>query len=215
MEVISLGGSMIVPDEINIDFLKKFVEFIKADKRKFIIVCGGGKTCRRYLEAMNLFNINDMDKDLVGIRATQLNAEFLRTLFEGLAHDKVACDYTKKIDFNKVLVASGWKPGCSTDLDAVEFAHTYGCARVINLTNVDFVYDKNPKFSDAKPIKRLSWDEYFNIIGNKFKPGMHAPFDPVAAEKAKEYEIRVVVLSGLDNLRNLLNGKEFKGSVIF
>jgi uridylate kinase len=204
--VISLGGSVIVPNKINLDFLKRFVDFVKKKKERFIIVTGGGNVCRKYLSAMDEYGINDfIQRDLVGIRATQLNSEFVRTLFGELAYSEIQCDYTQKHEFKKVLLAAGWKSGCSTDLDSFELAHTYGSHIVINLTNVDYVYDKDPKkYSDALILKKLNWDEYIKMSGKVFSPGMHLPFDPVASLKAKEYKIKVVIMSGLDNLKKFL-----------
>ena len=52
--VISLGGSIIVPDKINVEFLKDFKKLINdfVEKgNKAIIVCGGGKTARLYQNA--------------------------------------------------------------------------------------------------------------------------------------------------------------------
>ena len=41
--VISLGGSIIVPDEVDRTFLKKFREVILSlHSERFIIICGGG-----------------------------------------------------------------------------------------------------------------------------------------------------------------------------
>jgi len=52
--IMSLGGSVIVPDKIDINFLKNFKKtiekFIKKDYR-FVIHCGGGKIARIYQNA--------------------------------------------------------------------------------------------------------------------------------------------------------------------
>ena len=91
--VISLGGSIIVPDRIQVAFLKKFKEFIlkflKKDY-KFIIVTGGGSTARNYIKAADrVTKINDEDKDWLGIHATRLNAHLLRTIFKKQAYPVV------------------------------------------------------------------------------------------------------------------------------
>ena len=210
MHVISLGGSLIVPKDINIEFLKRFVKLIKSYDEKFIIVCGGGYTARAYA----IPDIKDKNKDKVGIRATQLNAELVRSLFGDYAFKDITCDFKRIINFRKVLVAAGWKPGCTTDFDAVEFAHTYNCNSLINLTNVDYVYDKDPRKEGAKPLKELNWDKYLKVIGKAFHPGMHAPFDPVAASRARKYKISVAIMSSLKELKNFLDKKSFNGSVI-
>ena len=92
--VISLGGSLIAPKEINVAFLKEFrkliLDFVKRGNR-VIIVCGGGKICRKYnAAAERVFKgVSDVDLDWLGITATRLNAELLRVVFGNKAHEEV------------------------------------------------------------------------------------------------------------------------------
>ena len=96
-------------------------------------------------------------------------------------------------------------------------AKMFAAKTVINMTNVDYVYDKDPReFSDAKPIKKAMWKEFKAIIGSEWKAGMNLPFDPVAAALAEKEKMKVIVLNGknLKNLENYLAGKEFVGTVL-
>ncbi len=45
---------------------------------------------------------------------------------------------------------------------------------------------------------------------------MNAPLDLIAAKKAQELDLKVVVLKGdnFENLKNYMDGKEFIGTVI-
>lgn len=221
--VISLGGSLIVPKEINVSFLRKFrkliLNFIKNGNR-VILVCGGGKICRKYnTAAEKIFNqVTDVDLDWLGISVTKLNAELLRVIFGNKAYEKVLSNPTKKVKTNKcILIGSGFVPGSSSDKDAVLLARTYKASTVINLTNVDYVYDKNPKkFRNAKPQKQLTWPQFLKIVGNKWDPGDNAPFGPPAAKLAQKLRIKVVVIKGsnLANLTKVLQNKSFVGTVI-
>ena len=117
----------------------------------------------------------------------------------------------------KIVVAAGWLPGCSTDKDAVLLAKNLGARSLINLTNIDHVYDKDPrKFKNAKPIKEIRWKNFRRIIGNKWKSGLNLPFDPVASRLAQKLELKVAILKGtnLENLKKYLKGKKFKGTII-
>jgi len=219
--ILSLGGSIIVPDKPDHFFLREFKNFIvkNLDKYRFVIVCGGGKTNSYYnYAATRVSNINDENLDWLGIAATRLNAELIRVIFGDLAEDNVVYDPTKKIDFKKdILVASGWKPGWSTDYDAVELAKQFGAKRIINLTNIEYVYDKDPKkYDDAKVMYELKWSEYKKIIGSKWKPRMNSPFDPIASKLASKLKIKVAILKGTDlrNLEKYINGLQFKGTLI-
>jgi len=183
------------------------------------MICGGGKTSRNYQEALKLTsNPTKEDLDWMGIKGTILNANLVRIIFRDYSNPKIITNPTDKVEFNeKIIVASGWKPGFSTDYDAVMLAENFGVNKLINFTNIDYIYDKDPnKFEDAKPIKKISWSEFRKLLPDKWKPGLNTPFDPIAAKKAEELGLNVIVLNGknLSNFENYLNGKEFVGTVI-
>jgi uridylate kinase len=220
--IVSLGGSVIVPDEVDTIFLKNFrrviLNFIKNGGRA-VIVAGGGGTNKRYNAAANkVAKIKNIDLDWLGIAATKLNAELARIIFGEAAYEKVAVDPTQKIKTNKkIIVASGWLPGCSSDKDAILWAKNFGAKEAVNLTNTDYIYDKDPKkFKDARPLKNLKWGQYRKMVGNKWIPRMHAPFDPIASQLAEKWGMEVVIMKAnhLNNFSNFLKGKKFKGSVI-
>ncbi len=219
--IISLGGSLIVPDEIDWRFVKNFKKVIEKHirkKYKFIIITGGGKTARKYIEAgSKIDKITDEDKDWIGIHATRMNAHFIRTVFRKYAHPRINKNPNDLEDFynfkESILVAAGWRPGFSTDYDAVLLAKYLGIKTIINFSNIDYVYDKDPhKYKDAKIIKNISWKNFRKMIGSKWKPGMNAPFDPVASTVAEEENLEVIIMNGknLKNLENYLENKKFK-----
>ena len=218
--ILSVGGSIIIPEKIDSGFVKKFVGLVNrhGDKR-FVIVCGGGHIARYYRDtAKKLNKVSDEDLDWVGIKATKLNAEFIRSVFGSLAYEKVVDDPTAKISTEKrVIIAAGWKPGCSTDMDAVYLAENFNASMLINLSNIEYVYDKDPrKFKDACKKERLTWKEFRSIVGDKWTPGLNAPFDPVAAKQSEKIGLKVIIANGkdIDNLDNILAGKKFRGTVV-
>lgn len=231
--VISLGGSIIVPnlqDEggINTKFLKAFRHFLLKELkngRRFIIVAGGGKTCRFYQKgALSIATITNEDLDWIGIHATRLNAHLIRTIFRHEAHPWVI-DYDiteERVEElqkspKKIFVASGWRPGWSTDYVAVRLAQKFHAKEFINASDIDFVYDKDPKkYKNAKPLRRISWAEFQKLIPSKWTPGLSSPIDPVAARLAKEAGLVVKILKAADtkNFKNAMEGKEFEGTTI-
>ncbi len=220
--VLSLGGSLIAPGELDHKFLKSFRAFIAAQIKKgnrFVIVVGGGSLARNYRDALRRAgNSSPDDLDWVGIAATRLNAKLIRLMFGPLAHADIISDPNKKVVFReKILVAGGWKPGRTTDDDAVRLAKVYGSSTIINFTNVDFVYDKDPrKYKNARKIEAISWKDYSKMFGVKHTPGLHAPFDPVAARFAKLHNQKVIIANGknLNNIEKVLAGKRFKGTIL-
>ncbi|MFO8016354.1 MAG: UMP kinase [Candidatus Woesearchaeota archaeon] len=228
--VISLSGSLICPSEENISFLKEFRKLIISHAGKgnvnkgkmFIIICGGGQTNRQYNEAFRSIigasEVSDESLDLLGIAATKMNGEFVRLMFGEYAAGKLLEDPNEKLDTDKrIIIGTGWKPGCSSDKDAVLAAKTYGADTVINLTNVDHVYTKDPrKYEDAERIESISWKEFRSIVGETWSPKLDSPFDPIAANLAEQEGIKAIIARGknIDNLKRIIEGKEFVGSVI-
>lgn len=222
--VISLGGSLIIPDSLDVDFLKNFKKIVFshiAKGKKFVIITGGGKLCRRYNEAASeISEISNNNLDWLGIYATRLNAEFLKLILgEEYTEERIVTDPTQSIKFTKkILVGGGWKPGSSSDLSPVLIAKALGSKRVINLSNIDHVYDSDPRVNpNAKKLEKISWEDYRKLIPSEWKPGLSSPFDPVASRIAEEDGIQVVIMNGkpIENLENCLNGDKFLGTVIF
>lgn len=225
--VMSIGGSLVVPDGgIDTKFLTNLNRFIrdelaKNNKRQFFLIIGGGSIARHYRDAGREVighELNRDDLDWLGIHATKLNAHLVRTIFRDIAHPYVVKHYEiiRKAS-EPVVVAAGWKPGWSTDYCAALLCEDYGIKQMINLSNIDKIYDKDPnQFEDAKPIDHIDWEEFRKIVGDEWVPGMNAPFDPIAAQKAEELELKVAVLNGnnFENVSNYLNGEKFVGSVI-
>jgi len=222
--VISLGGSIVSPraGKINIIFLKKLRRLIlKFIKRgfKFIIIVGGGKTCRLYQSAASkIVKLSNNDGDWLGIHTTRLNGHLLRTIFKNVAYPVILDDPQKPIENHwKILIAAGWRPGWSTDYIAVLLARRFQIKEVINAGNVSFVYDKDPnRYRNAKIFKKISWKDFRKIVGSRWSPGLSAPFDPVAAKLAEKLKIRVFIAKGTEikNFEKLLLGKKFKGTII-
>lgn len=225
--ILSVGGSLIVPKAgINIPFLTKLNTFIREQlanhkDRQFFLVIGGGSTARDYRDAGRDVIGHDLtrdDLDWLGIHATRLNAHLVRTIFRDIAHIQIIehYDIIRKVG-EPLVIASGWKPGWSTDYCAVLLCQDYGARTVINLSNIDQVYDKDPKDNpDAKPIEAITWKEFRGLVGDEWVPGLNAPFDPIAAKKAEELAIKTVVMNGenFENIENFLQNRPFVGTVI-
>lgn len=220
--VVSVGGSLIVPDGIDTDFLSRFKAFILDKVQKgfsFAIIAGGGKTARRYQDAAStITSLSRHDLDWIGIHATRLNAQLLRNIFAGYAHPQVIKNPTVDINVDEpVIIAAGWQPGCSTDYDAVLIAKNIGATRLVNLSNIDYMYDSDPRTNpDAKKIEKISWAEFRKLIPEEWDPGLSSPFDPVAAKEAESLGIEVAIMNGarLEQFSNYIDGKPFIGTVI-
>lgn len=236
--VVGLGGSIMYPDHLDIKFLKQFKKcidgFVK-NGTKFIIVAGGGRVSRLYQEAASkITKVSDEDKDWLGIHATRSNAHLLRTIFRESA-DPVVLDTRHKLKRLKypITIASGWRPGWSTDFIAVQLAIDFGAKEIIVSGKPSHVYpirggdtlralaasngtgDKDLDMDD--PYLQMSWQNYRKLIPAKWQPGFHSPVDPVAARLAQNANILAIIINGrdLNNFSNLLRGKDFTGTIIW
>ena len=218
--VISLGGSLIAPKKIDINFLKKFKKLILGfieKNHRFVIICGGGRLARDLQEIGKKLKLGNEILDWIGIYATRINANVLRSVFRGFAEENMITDPVKKIKSGKkVIICAGWKPGWSTDYDAVLLAKNFKTDAIVNMTNIDYVYSKDPKkYKNAKPVMEISWKDFRKLGSNKWEPGLNRPFDPIAAKEAEKSHLKVIVIGNdLSNLKNLLSNKKFKGTVI-
>jgi len=225
IKVLSVGGSIISPDSVDTDFLKAFSgtiqDYLNKDlQRKLIMVAGGGAPARYYQQAYREVVSDPLpdEQDWIGIAATRLNARLLKAVFADLCVHEVITDPTAVGDFTgRVLIAAGWKPGFSTDNDAVVLAERFGADTVINLSNIEKVYTADPKTDpEAKPIDHINWKDFRKMVGDEWAPGKNLPFDPVAARRGSELGLKIICAAGRDvrNLYNILNDHEFHGSVI-
>lgn len=196
--ILSLGGSLIVPKNINLKYLKSFKTTIEKylSKFRFTIVCGGGHTARLYMDAIAALSA-DKDttkKDMIGIKSSKINASIIMSLFDNIKSKEYRIRPKKPT--KNITISAGNRPGCSTDADAAMWAVAASAKIVINLTNIDYVYDRDPKIKGAKKIKRIKIKEYLKIVDSTFRSGDHVPFDQIAAKIAAKNRIKVIVAKG-------------------
>lgn len=209
IRVISLGGSIAVPDKVDCLYLRRFVglvETLLAEDReeRFIIVVGGGGPARAWQAAYREISgalgaaTDDGQADWIGIMATRLNAQLVKALFGPRCADDVVTDpcagTVETLFTGRVLLAAGWKPGFSSDNDAALLAKRFGAKTVINLSNIEKVYTADPKTDPAaKPLDSISWKDFRALAGDSWTPGKNVPFDPVASRNAEEAGLSVII----------------------
>lgn len=235
-KVLSVGGSIIAPDKPDTGFLCEFAGMIcrwlsENSGTRLILVAGGGGPARTYqaayraaaehcadMQQNSASSEADLDCDWIGIMATRLNAQLLKAVFGTLCAQEVVTDPTEAVEFTgRILVAAGWKPGFSTDNDAVLLAQRFHADTVVNLSNIEKVYTDDPrKNPDARPIDSISWSEFRRMVGDEWIPGKNCPFDPVASKKAQELGLSVICAAGknIANIQAILDGRAYAGTVI-
>ncbi len=223
VKVLSLGGSLIVPEKIDLKFLGSFRDTLQknTDKYKFIVICGGGTTARKYIDALSKLGADVKSQGFAGISATRMNARFMSYIFgidpeAGIPHKmKDIKKYLKRQDvvFCGALTYGEKETSDSTSVEVAEHFK----AEFINLTDVPGLYDKNPKeFKKAKLIPKISWQELSDIVNKmEFKPGQHFVIDQTAAKMILEKKITSYIIGkDMSQLDNLFNKREFVGTTI-
>ncbi len=228
-KVLSVGGSIVVPEKPDTAFLSEFVKMAsdwvsKDSGRRLVLVVGGGAPARVYQEAYR--NVSEKlgstpdnnAADWIGVMATRINAQLVKAAFGSLCKNDVVYNPTENISFDgQILVASGWKPGFSSDNDAVLLAEKFNADTVVNLSNIEKVYTDDPrKNPDAKPLDEISWADFRKMVGDEWVPGKNVPFDPIASKKASEMKLTVICSAGknIENTRAILDGKPYIGTTI-
>lgn len=223
--VLSLGGSIVAPEKVDVEFLTRLKASIAGylEERKdarLILTVGGGAPARIYQEAARKISPSSSAEELdwLGIRATHLNGELVRAVFSEYVENELVTDPTGDFSFDgRILVAAGWKPGFSTDTDAVYLARKFGAKTVVNLSNIKKVYTDDPrKNPDAKPLDHISWDDFIAMVGETWTPGKNTPFDPIASQIARKEGMSVICMDGrnIENLMAMFSNRPFEGTTI-
>ncbi|MDR0688750.1 MAG: UMP kinase [Spirochaetaceae bacterium] len=223
--VISLGGSIVAPDGVDEQFLKDFVSLVgellrEDEKQRFIVVVGGGGPARAWQRAYRGISAAAVDEaaDWIGVMATRLNAQLVKAVMGEWCTQEVVTDPSRVGPLvGRVLVAAGWKPGFSSDYDAVLLAERFQANMVINLSNIEQVYSDDPRTNpEAKPLAAISWADFCTLVGDKWVPGKNVPFDPVASRYGAKIGLKVICAAGrnLENLKKILRGEAFLGTII-
>ncbi|MFZ5955248.1 MAG: UMP kinase [Nanoarchaeota archaeon] len=219
--VISLGGSRIIPEDVDYKFIEEFKSLIERNKHhKFAVVTGGGSTARRYMKALKKIGKRTKDQSLVGISITRLHASFLARIF-GKEANEIIPQNMKKVENllkkNQVVFCGAlrYKDENTSDGTAADLAGYLGCS-FINITNVKGLYDKNPKTNkNAKFIKKISWKSFYQMANKiKFEAGQHFALDQQASNKIMQKKIPTYIINNLNDLEKIINGKKFSGTLI-
>ncbi len=221
--VFSLGGSLIVPDNVDYKYLHYFEKFVRNLRKnyKIVLVTGGGKTARNYISSLKKEKANEYFYSLVGIMSTKLNARLVSGFFnsKSLIPDSLR-EVRNEVEKNGFVVcgALGFQPNMTSDGDAAEIAEYLNAKLFVNLTNVDGLYDKNPlKHKDAEFIPKINYTDFLKRVNKiKYEAGQHFVLDQAAGNIIARAKIKTLIINGrkLENLTKYLKGRKFTGTLI-
>lgn len=221
--VISLGGSLIIPDKINYDYIEKFKKTVRKfyGKYKLVVVCGGGAIARAYINALKEEGRSKNEMSLAGIRATRMNALFMMQFFGKEANNVLPRDMKEvqgMLSRHDIVFCGSLRyvPNITSDSVAADLAHFFKTS-FVNLTDVKGLYTKNPKkFKDAKFIPEISWKDFENTAREiKYHSGQHFVLDQHASTLIRKNKTKTAIIGeDLKQLENFLSGKKFIGTII-
>lgn len=221
--VISLGGSLIVPKEMDITFLHKFKQVLRKHYKhyKFVVVCGGGVIARKYISALKSEGKSARELAEAGIRATRMNAHFMTQFFGEEANETLPLNMKQvknSLRKNDLVLCGAlrYAPHSTSDGTAAQIAHFLKADAFINMTNVAGLYSANPKtHKNARFISRISWKEFETLaLKMKFKAGQSFVLDQNAAVMIHKNKIPTFILGSEKALDSVLQNKKFKGTLI-
>ena len=206
MLVYALGGSVFME---NLDQLEEYAEFFDSLDEQMVIVTGAGKLKENILAAGDVANQSELD--LIGIKATRLNAETLKAAIDSYPTiPETVEEVQEAVATGKNVVMGGLVPGYSTDAVAATVAELFDAELVI-ATSVDGVYTTDPEKQDAEKLDEVSIEELGEITDGNNSAGNHDLIDTVALEIVDRSSIGTRVLLGTPE--NLKSG-EFNGTDI-
>jgi uridylate kinase len=214
------------PDgEPDLDFLKAFAKMIKKSRHSFGILTGGGSLARVYARAARKLGASEYEADSIAITSTRQNAQLVIAALRSQGvdvYENVVTDFDDAREpsrENKVVVMGGTIPGITTDTDSVLLAEAIGAKRLVNISNVDAIYDSDPrKNPKAKRFSKMTYNELNRLAAESDKrtAGTHFVFDMLACKLIARSGIEAHFVSGKNkrDMENAIEGKKHSGTVV-
>ncbi|NYZ77168.1 UMP kinase [Candidatus Micrarchaeota archaeon] len=221
--VLSIGGSSINPEgKPDIEFLRKMAKMLKESKHEFGIVTGGGSIARAYANAARELGAGEYDADSIAIVSTKQNAHIVIAALGGAAHPNVPATFEQArtaFDGHKAVVMGGTIPGITTDSDSALLAEAIGAKRLVNISNVEGIFDSDPrKNPNAKKFATLSYDQLIALAAESDKrtAGTHFVFDMLACKliARSKIETHFVSCRNMKDIAEAIEGKKHGGTVV-
>lgn len=218
--VISIGGSVLLSDEADVNFLKNFAKLLIKHSKKYriFLVVGGGRVAREYIRKGRELNIDENELDLLGIAITRVNASLITNILK-ISNREIPSKIEDAINLKQnIVVMGGTTSGHSTDFVGAELAQKTHSKIFIIATNVDGIYDKDPnRYPDAKQLKTIYIKDLISQYGTNWNSaGSNVVVDGPALKMIQEAQIQTIVINGkrLDQLENAILNKTINGTII-
>ena len=223
--VLKIGGSLLYDKDGNIlvEKVRNYAAAIKSlvkDGHSLVVVVGGGIPARVFISAARDLGASEAQCDWLGIKLARNNAELLCAGLGDIVYPKIVetlDELEVAVKLGKVVLMGGLIPGQSTNAVAALAAETVNAETLFNATNVDGVYDRDPKESGAKRFDTISVVELKKVLsGGGTKAGEYKLFDSVAIKVVERSKIPTVIFDGgtPDNLTRVFRGENIGTRIV-
>jgi uridylate kinase len=203
--LVKISGKIVNPD--NPQLIKSYANIIVDLYRqsyRVAVVVGGGKYARSYISSAKALGLNDAQADMIGIEIARVNALLLALAIGDDAYTPIPRNIDNVLtawNTGKIIIAGGLQPGQSTSAVSAVIAESLGIKTILYATDVDGVYDKDPKkYSNAKKLDIVTVEQLKEIVSQRFEAGGYELLDPLALQIVKRSCIDVIVFNGMDPL---------------
>ncbi|MCI4330276.1 MAG: UMP kinase [Thermoplasmata archaeon] len=223
--VLSVGGSVLVTGDNDVGYLRELATLLKAEGQRssLAVTTGGGRTAREYIRIGRELGLTEVELDDIGIDVTRLHARLLAAQVGPPTPTHVPATIAQavhELHHASPVILGGTEPGHTTDGVAALLAVRLRAARLVNATNVDGVYDRDPRtFPGAHRIDVLDWASFGRMVAETTRveeAGQQAIFDRLGAGLLARARIPLSVVHGRDlkAVRSALRGEKFVGTRI-
>lgn len=218
--VIKVSGEALKGNDNNVDDSKleivlNTIKILRKYDHKIAIVVGGGN----FFRGRENTHMDAVTRDTIGMLGTVMNALYIKDYLEkndlkvvistpfefpNLIDDISDKDLKAKYEDDNIIVFGGGvgMSGYSTDSGVILASEKLESDFIIKMTNVDGVYDSDPKINkDAKKFDQLTYEE---ILKNNYNV-----MDMYAIEKCMQMNIKILVMNFLkyEKLNDYFEGK--------
>jgi uridylate kinase len=214
--IVKLGGHLF-PDRLDTSQIiaySKVIMELHALGHQIVIVIGGGRVARKYIDAARTLGASEFICDVLGIAISRVNAQLFITSLGDIACPQPVTSLKQALmvsEKGRIIVLGGLYPGQSTNAVAGLVAEAYRADLLVNATDVDGVYSADPdEAPHAKKLDQISPENLRQLLLSKSsKAGDYALFDPVAIKIIERSRIQTRIIDGRDpdNIIAAVQGK--------
>lgn len=207
VKVFALGGSIFTQ---NLDKLEEYGDALDSFDEQVVVVTGAGKLKEHILAAENF--ANQAELDMIGIKATRLNAQTLKTAMNAHPTTPETPEEVQEVAATgENIVMGGLVPGYSTDAVAATVAELLDGELYI-ATSIHGVHSRDPEHPEAEKLDEVTTEKLKQIVSGNNRAGKHDLIDGTAIEIIERSEISTKVFKGLP--MNISDLDSVEGTVI-